>query len=178
MSYSFTSLTNEFQIWPQFLYNLLDSGDEQQRMNWRHHISFLNWVNWNEITPCRQSPYLSGRSPARQSCGQGISVFIKVSVEVQRNILGSSRASMSHRLDFIDQTSGTKNTFRLKSILVQLSFFLFSNEPVVYPLLLLLCLAILWWPWTKPWITGPNTENLTLICTEFKRLPGDLFMNV
>jgi len=36
-----------------------------------------------------------------------ISVVIKVSAGVQRNILRSSRVSMSHRLDFIDQTSRT-----------------------------------------------------------------------
>lgn len=105
---SFYSFTNKLGIWPRPLFNLQDSRDELLRVSRRHHISFLN-PKWNwplQFSDHKVPICLDVRLPSR-ACGRGISVVIKVSVGVQRNILGSSRVSVSHRLDFIERTSGT-----------------------------------------------------------------------
>lgn len=66
-----------------------------QEMNGTEWTEDTTSVPWTEmkLPPAVQrshSPYLSGHVAARQSSAQGISVVIKVSVGVQRNILGSS----------------------------------------------------------------------------------------
>lgn len=86
-------------------------------------------LKWNcPLQFSDHSPYLSGHVAARQSFAQGTSVVIKVSVGVQRNILGSSESLWVTGRTLSTEPAGRKtHSDWNRSVYISASFFLATS---------------------------------------------------